>query len=368
MNYWKWKHAYDLKPQKRFLYLCIVFFVGLALLLSIFSNSKNTQILSETSNSYQVGLDTESNVWTSSSAKIIYKRLQTITADPSGVANSKVTENIKIKEQSTANIPKPSGVAVKNTSKPTKSTRVKEQLTTTTADKLMPSHASVNRSSITSININELKLKSIDVKQLIKNLTNPKSYKESFTQALTASQVNEIANIFGLPSLNYSLDLKRQFLDCSGIQLLRLSVKEGGILHIPQHYQTCKNMSFKKSKDFVALLSWPGSGNSWVRQLLETTTGIYTGALYCDPNYIHAGMFGEGIQNSNVLVMKIHFHPNPKWLPERIIYIVRNPFDCILAEWNRLLQEKKHPMIQHTAIASQESFGEYVTIRMPPYN
>jgi len=348
MNCWKWKHAYYLvKPQKIFLYLCIVGVVLLLIIFSNFSDPSNTQILSMTS-----------NVSTKNPANIINEGLLTNTTDLSGVTYSKITENIQTKEQSTVNISMPSSLTVNSTSKATESIKIREQLTTTTADKFMPSHASVNESSIASINVNELKLKSIDVKQLIKNLTNPKSYQKGFTQALSASQIDEIANIFGFPSLNYSVKLKRQFLDCSGIKLLKWCIKEGGTLHIPKHFQTCKNMSFQKSRDFVALLSFPGSGNSWVRQLLETTTGIYTGALYCDPNYIHAGMFGEGIQNSNVLVMKIHFHPNPKWLPERIMYIVRNPFDCILAEWNRLLQEKKHPMIQHTAIASQESFGE----------
>jgi len=207
------------------------------------------------------------------------------------------------------------------------------------------------------LNITNLKLKSIDVKKLIVQLKNSKSYSKGFTKDLSSPQIDEIANIFGLASHNFSDNLRRQFLDCSGITLLRQSVKNGGILHIPKHFQTCKNMTFQKTGNFVGLLSWPGSGNSWVRQILETATGIYTGAWYCDSNYINTGMLGEGVKDNNVLVMKIHF-PGPKWVPEKVMYIVRNPFDCIVAEWNRLLQEYHHPEMQHTAAASQKSFGE----------
>ena len=207
-----------------------------------------------------------------------------------------------------------------------------------------------------TINITKLKLKSIiDLKKLIANFS--KSYPNRFTKSLSASQIDEIANIFALPSLELSDELKRQFLDCSGITLLRQSVKEGGILHLPEHFQTCKNMTFQKTGDFVGLLSWPGSGNSWVRQMLETATGIYTGAWYCDSSYINAGMLGEGIKNRNILVMKIHF-PGQKWLPEKVMYLIRNPFDCILAEWNRIIYEHKDFKVQHTATLSQESFGE----------
>ena len=207
-----------------------------------------------------------------------------------------------------------------------------------------------------TINITKLKLKSIDLKKLVANLS--KSHDEGFTKSLSASQINEISDIFALPSLKFSDELRRQFLDCSGVTLLRQSVKEGGILHIPKHFQTCKNMTFQKTGNFVGLLSWPGSGNSWVRQMLETATGIYTGAWYCDSNYINAGMLGEGVKNKNILLMKIHF-PEYGWvLPEKVMYLVRNPFDCIVAEWNRIQHENKDFEMQHTATVSPESFGE----------
>jgi len=108
-------------------------------------------------------------------------------------------------------------------------------------------------------------------------------------------------------------------------------------------------MSFQKTGKSVALLSFPGSGNSWVRQLLETTTGIYTGSYQdCDITYITSGMIGESVYTDNVIAVKTHFPDHSakelSWLKTRhIIYIIRNPFDAVLAEWKRraaFLQQK----------------------------
>lgn len=45
----------------------------------------------------------------------------------------------------------------------------------------------------------------------------------------------------------------------------------------------CKEKSFlDRTSPVVALVSFPGSGNTWLRHLLEQGTGIYTGSIYCD--------------------------------------------------------------------------------------
>jgi len=65
-------------------------------------------------------------------------------------------------------------------------------------------------------------------------------------------------------------------------------------------------------------------------------------------------MIGEGVYTDNVIAVKIH-HPNSsglKWLHNRnIIYIVRNPFDAILAEWNRYNSLLKDRDTAHVSIA-----------------
>ncbi len=54
------------------------------------------------------------------------------------------------------------------------------------------------------------------------------------------------------------------------------------------------------------LMSYPGSGNTWVRGLLEQATGICTGSDYCDGNLKRGGFNGENLLSGTVLVRKSH--------------------------------------------------------------
>ena len=85
------------------------------------------------------------------------------------------------------------------------------------------------------------------------------------------------------------------------------------------------------SKPVYLLRSYPGSGNTWIRQVLERVTGICTGdavqhtangvatsilfsisvymcagSIYCDRELWLSGMIGEGVNTSSVLVVKTH--------------------------------------------------------------
>ena len=97
----------------------------------------------------------------------------------------------------------------------------------------------------------------------------------------------------------------------------------------------------------VALVSAEGSGNTWIRGLLEKATGVCTGFLHCDYVMRQSGFIGEGIKSGSVLVVKSHA-VEPQWSgvayskPNRkqsffgsAILIVRNPYDSLIAEWNR---------------------------------
>lgn len=48
--------------------------------------------------------------------------------------------------------------------------------------------------------------------------------------------------------------------------------------------------TLKNSLPPVALASFPGSGNTWVRHLIETASGIYTGSVYKDANLYLLGI------------------------------------------------------------------------------
>ena len=171
------------------------------------------------------------------------------------------------------------------------------------------------------------------------NLSDNQPKFNQYTETLSAFQTEDLVRQMGISNLT-SVKARKQFLQCTGIFLLReLKGKQSkSPLRIPPSSQHCKHMSFKTSGPIVALSSFPGSGNSWVRQLLESTTGIYTGSVYYDPAYVKVGMIGENIRTNNVLVVKMHglpSHVKRVLHNNKAIYIVRNPFGVILAEHNR---------------------------------
>ena len=82
------------------------------------------------------------------------------------------------------------------------------------------------------------------------------------------------------------------------------------------------------SKETVALASFPGSGNTWTRLLLEELTGYYTGSVYNDPTLLCTGMLGEVKDGTSVVAVKTHVFQK-KW--NKVIYLFRNPFHSIFS-------------------------------------
>ena len=110
-----------------------------------------------------------------------------------------------------------------------------------------------------------------------------------------------------------------------------------------------------RGRNPVALASFAGSGNTWVRGLLQEISGICTGAIYCDTTLRKSGFPGESLRSGITLVVKTH-QTDPRWtgikydpsapfkyfqrldhvpIYSAAILIVRNPFDALVAEWNR---------------------------------
>ena len=165
----------------------------------------------------------------------------------------------------------------------------------------------------------------------------------SYLKKLSTSQITSVINQLGMSNLTLQKS-QIKFLSCGARRLLKqLKGKQlNSSLNMSFSFHHCKNMSFKSSGPSVALVSYPGSGNSWVRQLLEASTGIYTGAVYCDLAYVAAGMIGEFIDTRNVLAVKTHSLSSTSLgrQYDKAIYIIRNPFTTILAEHNRALAER----------------------------
>ena len=58
----------------------------------------------------------------------------------------------------------------------------------------------------------------------------------------------------------------------------------------------------------TALVSFPGSGNTWLRFLIEATTGVFTGSVFNDPAIARAGYLGEVVDytDGTTLLQKTH--------------------------------------------------------------
>ncbi|XP_077866661.1 sialate:O-sulfotransferase 1-like [Saccoglossus kowalevskii] len=120
-----------------------------------------------------------------------------------------------------------------------------------------------------------------------------------------------------------------------------------------QNTRTCNNCSVGfgpwKKRPLVALASFPGSGNTWVRHLLETASGFYTGSIYNDEDLYNAGFLGEKNKLNEVLVVKTHDSRTTRNYPHAI-HILRNPYDAILSEVARL------QLNSHVGIVNDEVF------------
>lgn len=124
---------------------------------------------------------------------------------------------------------------------------------------------------------------------------------------------------------------------------------------------------FQESRRSVALISFPGSGNTWTRTLLEATSGVCTGSTMCDMSLRYEGFIGENINSGTVLVVKTH-NATVSWgaMPSSFssaILLIRNPLDALVSEWNRRAAndfhvETVHITGTHTKETTKSHFGK----------
>ncbi|XP_059095768.1 WSCD family member CG9164-like [Tigriopus californicus] len=108
----------------------------------------------------------------------------------------------------------------------------------------------------------------------------------------------------------------------------------------PQQQNTtewCQPLHFKAEPGpVVALASFPGSGNTWFRYLLQQASGIMTGSVFKNLNLLRNGFPGENIANGSVSVIKLHKTTIQRMEAfDKLILLVRDPLPAILAEFNR---------------------------------
>ena len=95
-----------------------------------------------------------------------------------------------------------------------------------------------------------------------------------------------------------------------------------------------------------ALASYPRSGNTWARKLLESSSGRESGSLYQDR------VFTRG---KSGVVVKTHERSSAGF--ESAIWIVRNPFDSIYSGYKHVTDvQKKDPQPWSDYIAEQTEY------------
>mmetsp|Transcript_1317 Transcript_1317/g.3223 ORF Transcript_1317/g.3223 Transcript_1317/m.3223 type:complete len:473 (+) Transcript_1317:397-1815(+) len=103
------------------------------------------------------------------------------------------------------------------------------------------------------------------------------------------------------------------------------------------------------------LVSYPGSGNTWLRAVTRSGTRRYTGSVFRDGSLARGGFRGELLDPADpkTRIIKSHypFHSNAKVFPQMwaggAIHVVRAPFDAMMAEATRIVGSS------HTAAAKE---------------
>uniref|UniRef100_A0A8C5LI11 WSC domain containing 2 n=1 Tax=Leptobrachium leishanense TaxID=445787 RepID=A0A8C5LI11_9ANUR len=93
-----------------------------------------------------------------------------------------------------------------------------------------------------------------------------------------------------------------------------------------------------RTKQLIALASFPGAGNTWARHLIELATGFYTGSYYFDGSLYNKGFKGERDHWRNGRTVCIKTHESGRKEIEAFdsaILLIRNPYKALMAEFNR---------------------------------
>ncbi|CAK8688779.1 unnamed protein product [Clavelina lepadiformis] len=110
----------------------------------------------------------------------------------------------------------------------------------------------------------------------------------------------------------------------------------------------------------IFLLSFPGAGNTWMRYLIESATGVFTGSIYSDRFLAAGGFLGEfdDISSGRTLVIKSHRVMSNS---SKNIVLIRNPFDTIVAEFIRQ-KSKSHTALGKTKLFESPDWNEIVSV------
>ena len=142
-----------------------------------------------------------------------------------------------------------------------------------------------------------------------------------------------------------SLDEVKKLAITIPCAITRLEVKEPTAQVRRDLHKCIEPVFINRTADSIALVSLPGSGNTWTRYLIEQSTGILSGSIYGDKRLYQAGLVGENVTTAQVSVVKYHtgavtsrewFCPEAHTIDGAIL-LVRDPYYAMMSEFNRKL-------------------------------
>uniref|UniRef100_A0A8D2LS60 WSC domain containing 1 n=1 Tax=Varanus komodoensis TaxID=61221 RepID=A0A8D2LS60_VARKO len=147
----------------------------------------------------------------------------------------------------------------------------------------------------------------------------------------------------GFPTVHFPLHNSSNRSFCSKLKNVSQVPQEQDfrfVYQTPVQDTRCTDRKFlpTKSKSFVALSSFPGAGNTWVRHLIEHATGFYTGSYYFDGTLYNKGFKGEKDHWRSRRTICVKTHESGKKeieLFDSAILLIRNPYKSLVAEFNR---------------------------------
>ncbi|KAF4520044.1 hypothetical protein B566_EDAN008332 [Ephemera danica] len=105
----------------------------------------------------------------------------------------------------------------------------------------------------------------------------------------------------------------------------------------------------------VALVSFPGSGNTWVRYLIQQATGVYTGSVYKDYGLLKNGFPAESVVNGSVVVVKTHESGAAARAPfQRAVLLKLATWTNTYMDWLRNFPGPKHILLYERLVANVE--------------
>ena len=143
--------------------------------------------------------------------------------------------------------------------------------------------------------------------------------------------------------------------------LRTISWEEDGVrLHPWPEDPECSGLVVRFAKNsslpLTALASFPGSGNTWLRYLVQGASGIFTGSIYGNQDLATGGFPGEVRDHTDgsTILQKTHCHfichidNHVDMFGGRAIVIIRNPYKAILSYWNLITTHSQSNIANET--------------------